>query len=157
MYQLVTSGMLRRRAAIDALQAAARPSAWITSQPRSRASRVKTDALRSMVSGLLPTSSAMNSPPAAVTSAASRPARDTTMARLPADTKMRVKSTAPASAAPPSRLGTTISTLNGGRAAASRGFERSFASEPAARAAGRSSSAGSWGAVAVGIGQDLRG
>ena len=29
LYQLVTSGMLRRRAAIDALQAAARPSAWI--------------------------------------------------------------------------------------------------------------------------------
>ena len=108
------NGTRASRAAEKALQAAARPSAWMTSQRRSPASRVSRLALRNTVIGLLlATSRATNSPPAAVTSATSRPGRDTTIARLPLAQSTRVSSTAPASAAPPSRLGTTISTVIG--------------------------------------------
>src|SRR5262245_7450033 len=58
----------------------------------------------------------MNSPPAAVISATRRPARDTTIVRKPARARMRTSSTAPAPAAPTSRVGTTTSTAIESRA-----------------------------------------
>jgi pimeloyl-ACP methyl ester carboxylesterase len=66
---------------------------------------------------LLETSSATNSAPAVVMSATSRPARDTTMPAYPAPARMRTSSTAAASEAPPSSVGTTTSTAVGARGA----------------------------------------
>src|SRR6476646_372961 len=71
-------------------------------------------ALRKITMGLLlETSSGKNSPPAEVMSATRRPARETTTVRWPASASMRTSSTAPASAAPPSSVGTTMSTTIG--------------------------------------------
>src|SRR4029079_8988240 len=68
-------------------------------------------ALRKMMTGfLLDKSSGTNSPPLVVTSAASRPARDTRTVEYPAPARIRTSSTAPASEAPPSSPGTTTST-----------------------------------------------
>ena len=114
MYQPVINGMPHSRAAINPLQAAARPRAWIAAHRRSRASRAKMKALRNITTGLLlETSTGTNSPPAVATSATRRPARDTTVARWPAPERILTSSTAPASAAPPSSVGTTMSTAIG--------------------------------------------
>src|SRR5215470_9509238 len=65
-----------------------------------------------MMTGLLlDKSSGTNSPPLVVTSAASRPERDTRTVEYPAPARMRTSSTAPASEAPPSSPGTTTSTV----------------------------------------------
>src|SRR5262249_9775951 len=81
---------------------------------RSRASRLRMSALRKMMTGLLlDKSSGTNAPPLVVTSAASRPARDTRTVEYPAPARIRTSSTAPASEAPPSRPGTTTSTVVG--------------------------------------------
>ena len=91
---------------------------------------------------------ATNSPPAAVTSATSRPARDATMARWPAAARMRTSPTAPTSAAPPSRVGTTMSTVIGSRAwLPEAGLEMS----PLATALGRFLTAGIAGAGTLDI------
>src|SRR5215470_5717274 len=67
-----------------------------------------------MMAGLLlDKSSGMNSPPLVVTSAASRPERDTRTVEYPAPARIRTSSTAPASEAPPSSPGTTMSTVVG--------------------------------------------
>src|SRR5262245_24103885 len=64
-----------------------------------------------MMTGLLlDKSSGTNSPPLVVTSAASRPARDTRTVEYPAPVRMRTSSTARASEAQPSSPGTTTST-----------------------------------------------
>src|SRR5215467_8687640 len=84
-----------------------------------------------MMTGLLlDKSSGTNSPPLVVTSAASRPARDTRTVEYPAPARMRTSSTAPASEAPPSSPGTTTSTVIGAFIARGTSGLTDMSSEP---------------------------
>src|SRR5262245_30839226 len=93
-------------------------------------------ALRKMMTGLLlDKSSGTNSPPLVVTSAASRPARDTRTVEYPAPARMRTSSTAPASEAPPSSPGTTTSTDVGALVARGASALTDTSSEPSGEGA----------------------
>src|SRR5580700_5422078 len=80
-------------------------------------SRASANALRAMTAGLMLAMSRRTSwAPQRARSPSSRPPWETTSARCPAPVSVRARSTAPSSAAPISRVGTAIMTVNGRRA-----------------------------------------